>query len=79
MRQIFLNSVEDCNWLRETHLADNNLNNANPIPGFKSFCLTGNEDCPKEILIYADEDPNVTDKPARAMLMDNGCYSFFKV
>jgi len=76
MNQTFLNTLEDCRWLRETHLADKNLNNANPMPDFKSACLFGNEDCPQEILIYRDKHPTVTDKPAKAMLCDNGRYSF---
>lgn len=76
MTQTYCNTKEDCDWLRETHLAERNLNNANPIPDFKSFCLFGNEDCPREILVYWEEHPTVSDTPARAMLCDNGSYSF---
>ena len=79
MKQTFLNSPEDCQQLRETHLKTKNWNNELTIPDFKSFCIFGNEDCPQEILIYKDKHPNITDKPIRAMLCDNGGYSFFKV
>lgn len=79
MKQTFLNSPEDCAWLRETHMAEKNWNNANSIPNFKSFCIFGNEDCPQEILLYRLEHPSLNDKPVRAMLCDNGGYSFFPV
>ena len=78
-KQTYLNTKEDCDWLRETHLKQSNWNNANPIPDFKSFCLFGNEDCPNEILIYKENHPNVDDKPIRAMRCENGGYSFFKI
>ncbi len=78
MSQKFLNEPADCQWLRETALKDANLNNG-PVPAFKSFCLFGNEDCPKEILLYATAHASVNDRPTRAMLMDNGCYSLFPV
>jgi hypothetical protein len=78
-QQQFLNKPEDCQWLRETHLKDSNLNNANPIPDFKSFALFGNEDCPQKIIVYQAKHPTVTSqKYATANLMDNGCYSFIK-
>jgi hypothetical protein len=79
MRQTYCNTPADCQWLRETHLAEKNWNNANPIPDFQSFCLFGNEDCPEEILIYREAHPTIKDKPVRAMLTDNGGYSFFRV
>lgn len=60
-------------------MAPKNWNNQNPIPDFQSFCLFGNEDCPQEILLYRDRHPNVSDVPVRAMLCNNGRYSFFKV
>ena len=76
MKQTFLNTPEDCQWLRETHLANKNLNNANPILDFKSFCLFGNEDCPREIIVYKNVEGRRLWE--RATLMDNGCYSFIK-
>jgi len=79
MTQNFLNTKEDCDWLRETHLKPAQWNNENPIPDFKSFCLFGNEDCPRKILLYRKLHPTVDDKPVRAILMENGCYSFFPV
>jgi hypothetical protein len=78
LKQTFLNEPSDCQWLRETHLADRNLNNALPFE-FKSFCLFGNEDCPNEILIYQTAHASIYDKPWRAMLCSNSHYSLFKV
>ncbi len=79
MSDTFLNEPDDCKWLRETHLAAKNCNNANPIPDFQSFCMFGNEDCPREILLYRSRHATIGDKPVRAMLMENGTYSFFPV
>lgn len=79
MKQTFLNTKEDCDWLRETHLKQSNWNNELTIPDFKSFCIFGNEDCPRELLVYREAHPTLDDKPIRAMLCDNGGYSFFKV
>jgi hypothetical protein len=76
MKEIYLNSPEDCQWLRETHLKDSNLNNG-PVPEFKSFCLFGNEDCPTAILIYKNEHPTIDHKPIRFDLCGNGAYSSF--
>lgn len=80
MKQTFLNAPEDCQWLRETHLKPSNWNNELIIPDFKSFCLFGNEDCPREILLYQNEHPTVNETfCVRATLADNGCYSFSTV
>jgi hypothetical protein len=79
MKETFLNTLEDCQWLRETHLADKNLNNANPIPNFKSAVIRGNEDCPREIIVYKNQSPMVNDFGRMATLMDNGNYSFIRV
>jgi hypothetical protein len=79
MKQTYCNTPEDCDWLRDTHLKQSNWNNELVIPDFKSFCMFGNEDCPQEILIYREEHPTISDIPVRAMLTDNGGYSFFKV
>ncbi len=79
MKQTFCNTQADCDWLRDTHLATKNWNNKLTIPDFKSFCIFGNEDCPREVLIYREDHPTIDDKPVRAMLMDNGGYSFFKL
>lgn len=75
MKEQFLNSKEDCKWLRETHLKDKNLNNELPFE-IKSFVIYGNEDCPDRILIYPTINPTVTDLRYKvAHLMDNGKYS----
>ena len=76
LKQTFCDSPEDCQWLRETHLKDKNLNNG-PVPPFKSFVMFGNEDCPQSILLYGEKSPNINDKPIRFDLMDNGNYSTY--
>ena len=78
MNQVFLDTAEDCDWLREIHLTARNLNNANPIPDFKSACIMGNEDCPQKIILYASASPLINDPFAEAFLMDSGRYSFIK-
>lgn len=75
-KQTFLNDPSDCKWLLETHFKPANLNNEIPFE-FKSFCLFGNEDSPTELLIYKEEHPLISDKPARAMLMGNSRYTFY--
>ena len=50
----FLNSSEDCAWLREVHLP--------PAPDFQSFLMWGNEDCPQMVKLYKGKDPNFKDK-----------------
>lgn len=59
MRSGFLNSAEDCQWLREVHLR------GVPLPakyaGFQSFVLQGNEDAPHAVNLYVSADPLYTD------------------
>jgi len=53
----FLNTPDDCNWLRETHLSDQEP------PTFRSFVMVGNEDCPDKVQLYAESDPLNRDTP----------------
>jgi hypothetical protein len=52
----FLNTPEDMEWLRETHLPG--LSNR-----FNSALIFGNEDSPDTIQVYLDAEPRVTDLP----------------
>jgi len=56
MSHIFLNTPEDCQWLRSTHLGGQDLK-------FESFVLYGNEDCPTKVELYFTQDPLYTDEP----------------
>jgi hypothetical protein len=69
MRQTFCNTVEDCQWLASTHLR------GREIPGFGSFTLHGNEDCPQRIELYAVVEPRY-DAPFVAVyeLTEDGSY-----
>lgn len=53
----FLNTPEDCQWLRDVHLG------GRTDIMFASYVLYGNEDCPIKVELYADQDPLVTDEP----------------
>lgn len=50
MSQKFLNTLEDCDWLRTTHLN-------HTLHEFRSFILHGNEDDPTGLDLYTDRDP----------------------
>ena len=56
MKQIFLNTPEDCQWLRDTVLGGRGVM-------FESFVLYGNEDCPEKVDLYPMAEPLVTDEP----------------
>lgn len=51
----FLNTPEDCQWVRDVHAAG--------APEFASFVLQGNEDAPDGLTLYADGEPHWTDMP----------------
>ena len=53
----FLNTPEDCQWLRKTCLG------GRTDYKFESFVLYGNEDSPTKVDLYADAEPLVTDEP----------------
>lgn len=50
MSQKFLNTLEDCDWLRTTHLN-------HTLHEFRSFILFGNEDAPEGVDLYTTADP----------------------
>lgn len=52
MRNQFLNTQSDCDWLRSTH-----LKNVPHLPKFRSFNMLGNEDSPTRIILYRDRNP----------------------
>jgi len=49
---------DDCQWLRETA-----LRGYDGIPAFASFTISGHEDCPLEIVLYAIAEPLITTSP----------------
>jgi hypothetical protein len=63
MRVGFMDTPEDCQWLRETALA------GVPLPtryaGFKSFVLQGNEDSPYAVNLYVSMEPHYQDNYMR--------------
>ena len=61
----FLQSAEDCQWLRDTH-----LKHLAPVPAFKSAQLWGNDDCPDKVELYAKRNSLITDRPVGTYLMN---------
>jgi len=59
MRTAFLDSLDDCNWLRETALRGVELPEA--YRDFKFAVLQGNEDAPHAVNLYRTETPNASD------------------
>lgn len=55
MKQQFLNELEDCDWLRTTHLN-------HTLREFRSFILYGNEDDPTGADLYRAADPACYDE-----------------
>lgn len=53
----FLNTADDCQWLRDTA-----LNGCPGMPDFQSFTLYGNEDSPDTVELYESADPLYTDR-----------------
>ena len=54
-----LNTPEDCDWLRDTHLRHLPANSERLE--FAAAVIRGNEDCPQEIELYVSSEPRVTD------------------
>lgn len=52
-----INSPEDCEWLRDTHLK----RYTGPAVGFAAAIIVGNMDCPQEIELYVCAEPRITD------------------
>jgi len=72
VRVDFYNNEEDVEWLSTTH-----LKGLETIP-FKSFVLTGNEDCPTIIELYKDQDPLFSAKPDELWVLDNDSNTYSK-
>lgn len=74
-RLTYLDTVADCQWLRETALKRENLPFGYVIPAFQSAIINGNEDCPTRITLYTQQAPLVTDSSiADLVLRDDGTY-----
>ena len=58
----FLNTKSDMNWLFEVH-----LKHRKDRKQWHSARLTGNEDCPMEVDLYAAKNPVITD-PVRKVI-----------
>ncbi len=56
MKEAFLNTPDDMQWLREVHWPT-------LPPEYKSALITGNEDAPEAIAAFVDVDPLITDTP----------------
>lgn len=65
MNQTLLETPDDLQWLRDTHLAS-----IDPLPPFVIAILHGNEDCPQRIDLYAINDFRCT--PTEYALTDAG-------
>lgn len=68
--QIFIDSPEDMQWLRETHLRD--------IPEAQnavSALLLGNEDCPVLISLFFDVNPRLNDERKTFIRNEDGKYT----
>lgn len=63
MSSKFLNSADDVQWLKDTHLAGVAI--PAPWPDFQSFLLYGNEDAPEKVELFLDDDPDIGDRYLR--------------
>lgn len=55
MKNAFLETPEDVQWLRETHLKG--VVSPSDFAAFKSAIMQGNEDAPHAVNLYADAEP----------------------
>lgn len=58
-----MNDPIDLVWLREVHVGAN-------APAFASAEVTGNEDCPDNVVLYASADPTIFDTPVATYRRD---------
>lgn len=69
MKTGFMNTPDDCQWLKETHLK------GVPLPtgyaGFASYALQGNEDAPHAVNLYVSADPLYTDNFYRVRFVND--------
>ena len=74
MKTGFLNSTDDVQWLKETHL--NGVFLPAKYQRFASFVLQGNEDCPHAINLYVSNDPLYSDDFYRIRFVnESGAYA----
>lgn len=74
MRVTFLDTDEDCQWLRDTH-----LKGLNPPP-FKSATILGNEDSPERIVLYPIAEPTIyTTRVATYNITHDGFYCLVNI
>ena len=64
LRTVLLNTGEDCDWLRSTHLK------AQTPPPFGSFLLEGNDDAPARVGLFRDTKPAYNSKPIAMYVQD---------
>jgi hypothetical protein len=57
-------TIDDCQWLRETHLRGRELQ-------FKSFTLIGNVDFPEQISLFKSVKPRGDEVPAAVYVRSN--------
>lgn len=62
----FLNSADDVQWLKDTH-----LKNWGEKDKVGSFILEGNEDYPTRLTIYTQQNPVVSDEPLAILIPDD--------
>lgn len=59
MRQAFLNTADDIQWLKDTHLKGVTL--PTTYREFQCAILQGNEDTPYAVNLYTSQDPDYDD------------------
>lgn len=64
VRTIFLNDPDDVRWLNETHLK------LLPPLVFESFVLSGNNDSPERLDLYAMRKPEYNTRPVLVLVRD---------
>ena len=72
MREVFINSPEDMEWLFEVH----NVKDVRISWEPKSAIIYGNEDCPDRIDLYPVAEPNWNDPPLIGLPDGLGGYTF---
>ena len=65
-RTILLNTPDNVQWLRTTHLKNNQP------PPFAGFVLSGNEDCPLKLELYKNAKPDYNEKPVMVYTLGEG-------
>ena len=68
MRNHWLDSVEDLQWLSQTHLKGLQL--PDEFADFQSAIIQGNEDCPYAVNLYVSRYPTINDDFCRIKFAD---------